>query len=52
MLKAAAQLGYLDESRVVFESLIAIKRAGAKYIITYYAKELLQRAKEWKIQLR
>lgn len=52
MLKAAAQLGYLDESRVVFESLIAIKRAGAKYIITYYAKELLQRANEWKIQLR
>jgi porphobilinogen synthase len=52
MLKAAAQLGYLDESRVVFESLIAIKRAGAKYIITYYAKELLQRAKEWKIQLK
>jgi porphobilinogen synthase len=43
MLKAAAKLGYLDERRVVFESLIAIKRAGARYIITYYAKEYMQR---------
>ena len=43
MLKAAAQLGYLDERRVVFESLIAIKRAGAQYIISYFAKEYQQR---------
>jgi porphobilinogen synthase len=43
MLKAAAQLGYLDEERVVYESLIAIKRAGAQYIITYYAKEYQQK---------
>lgn len=43
MLKAAAKLGYLDEQRVVYESLIAIKRAGAQYIISYYAKEYLQR---------
>lgn len=43
MLKAAAQLGYLDEQRVVYESLIAIKRAGAQYIITYYAKEYMQK---------
>ena len=43
MLKAAAKLGYLDEQRVVFESLIAIKRAGAKYIISYYDKEYMQR---------
>ena len=43
MLKAAARLGYLDEQRVVYESLIAIKRAGAQYIISYYAKEYLQR---------
>ena len=43
MLKAAAKLDYLDEQRVVFESLIAIKRAGAKYIISYYAKEYMQR---------
>ena len=43
MLKAAAKLGYLDEERVAYESLIAIKRAGAQYIITYYAKEYLQK---------
>lgn len=43
MLKAAAKLGYLDEQRIVYESLIAIKRAGAQYIISYYAKEYLQR---------
>ena len=43
MLKAAAKLGYLDEQRVVYESLIAIKRAGAHYIISYYAKEYMQR---------
>ena len=36
-------MGFLDEKRIVFESLIAIKRAGAKYIITYYAKEYMQR---------
>ncbi|MBE6312373.1 MAG: porphobilinogen synthase [Bacteroidales bacterium] len=41
MLKAAAQCGYLDERRTVYESLIAMKRAGAQYIITYYAKEYL-----------
>ena len=51
MLKAAAQLGYLDEPRVAYESLISIKRAGARYIITYYAKELLEKAGEWNIRL-
>lgn len=51
MLKAAAQLGYLDEARVVYESLISIKRAGAKYIITYYAKELLEKVDEWNVRL-
>lgn len=43
MLKAAAQAGFLDERRVAFESLIGIKRAGARYIITYYAKEYMQK---------
>uniref|UniRef100_A0AB33IQT5 Delta-aminolevulinic acid dehydratase n=1 Tax=Prevotella sp. GTC17253 TaxID=3236793 RepID=A0AB33IQT5_9BACT len=46
MLKAAAKLNYLDEPRVVFESLIAIKRAGAQYIISYYAKEYMQKWNE------
>jgi porphobilinogen synthase len=38
MLKAAAAAGWLDEKEVVMESLIAIKRAGADAILTYFAK--------------
>lgn len=37
MLKAAAQNGWIDEKAAVLESLTAMKRAGAKMIITYYA---------------
>lgn len=40
MIKAAGQLGWLDESRVMMESLTAIKRAGADLILTYFAKEV------------
>jgi len=40
MIKAAAQLGWLDDKRAMYESLIAIKRAGADIIITYAAKQL------------
>lgn len=39
MLKAAAMNGWLDERRVVMESLTAIKRAGADMILTYFAKQ-------------
>ena len=39
MLKAAAQLGWIDESRAMLESLTAIRRAGADIIITYYARD-------------
>jgi len=39
MLKAAAQNGWLDEPRAALESLLAIRRAGADMVITYYAKE-------------
>jgi porphobilinogen synthase len=39
MLKAAAQNGWLDERRVMFETLTSIRRAGADMIITYYARE-------------
>jgi porphobilinogen synthase len=42
MLEAAGRNGWLDHDRAVLESLIAIKRAGADLIITYYA-ELLTR---------
>ncbi|MBI3553720.1 MAG: porphobilinogen synthase [Elusimicrobia bacterium] len=39
MLKAAAANGWLDEKRAALESLTAIKRAGADFILTYYALE-------------
>jgi porphobilinogen synthase len=39
MLKAAAQNGWLDEQRVMFETLTSIRRAGADMIITYFARE-------------
>ena len=37
MLKAAAQNGWLDHDKVVLESLLAFKRAGANGILTYFA---------------
>ncbi len=37
MVKAASQLGWIDEKRVVMENLTSIKRAGANIIITYHA---------------
>ncbi len=40
MLKASAQLGWLDEKAIVMESLIAMKRAGADAIFTYFAKQV------------
>ncbi|MCY4615795.1 MAG: porphobilinogen synthase, partial [Chloroflexi bacterium] len=39
MLKAAAAQGWIDEERVVMETLTGIRRAGADIIITYHAKE-------------
>jgi len=39
MIKAAAQNGWLDENAVMLESLLAIKRAGADLILTYFAKQ-------------
>lgn len=39
MLKAAVERGWLDERGVVLESLTAIKRAGADFMLTYHAKE-------------
>jgi porphobilinogen synthase len=43
MIKAAAQNGWLDGDKSMFESLTAIKRAGAKIILTYFAKEFAQK---------
>jgi len=45
MLKAAAKMGWLDEMEAAKEVLTSIKRAGADFIITYYAKELAAKAK-------
>jgi porphobilinogen synthase len=39
MIKAAARAGWLDETRAMMESLLAIKRAGADMVLTYFAKD-------------
>jgi porphobilinogen synthase len=39
MIKAAAQNGWLDEKRVIMETLASIRRAGADMILTYFAKD-------------
>jgi porphobilinogen synthase len=48
MIKAAAQNGWLDERRIVLETLTSIRRAGADLILTYHAKDaadwLMERA--------
>lgn len=40
MIKAAGQNGWIDESKVMYESLLSIKRAGADMILTYFAKDM------------
>lgn len=42
MIKAAARAGWLDESRAMMESLLAIKRAGADLILSYFAKDAVR----------
>ena len=39
MIKAAVQNGWLDERKAVFECLVALRRAGADGIVTYYAAD-------------
>ena len=46
MVKAAALNGWIDERRIVTENLTAIKRAGAKIIITYHALDMARWLKE------
>lgn len=43
LLKAAAERGWIDERKAALESLLAIRRAGADMILTYYARQ----AAEW-----
>jgi porphobilinogen synthase len=42
MIKAAARNGWIDEQRVMMETLTSIKRAGADIILTYYAREAIK----------
>jgi len=39
MIKSAAAAGWLDEEKIVLETLTAIKRAGADMTLTYFAKD-------------
>jgi porphobilinogen synthase len=39
MIKAAAERGWIDEQRVMLETLLCIRRAGADLVLTYYAKD-------------
>ena len=46
MLQAAIQNGWLDGKKVILESLLAFKRAGADGILTYYAIEAAKQLKQ------
>jgi porphobilinogen synthase len=39
MIKAAAERGWIDEARVMIETLTGIRRAGADIILTYFARD-------------
>jgi porphobilinogen synthase len=50
MIEAAAEKGWIDRQRIIMESLLAFKRAGADFILTYFATEVaawLQSPKEY-----
>lgn len=46
MVKAAAEKGWIDEKRIVMETMMSFKRAGAKMIITYHALDVANWIKE------
>ncbi|MEJ5172817.1 MAG: porphobilinogen synthase [Hydrogenothermaceae bacterium] len=46
MIKAAGKLGWIDEKKVMMETLLSMKRAGADIIITYFAKEVARILKQ------
>lgn len=46
MVKAAAKNGWIDEDRIIMETMISMKRAGADLIITYFAKDVARMLKE------
>jgi porphobilinogen synthase len=41
MIKAAGLKGWIDETRIMMETLTSIKRAGADIILTYFAREAI-----------
>jgi porphobilinogen synthase len=43
MVKAASKMGWIDENKVMEELLLSIKRAGADFIISYFALEYASR---------
>ena len=49
MIKAAAAAGLVDERRVMCESAVAVFRAGADMLITYFAKELADAIRQGEI---
>src|SRR5512133_1594656 len=52
MIKAAARNGWIDEDRVIMETMISFKRAGADIILTYHAKEVAKLRKKGSFQPR
>ncbi|MCB9357746.1 MAG: porphobilinogen synthase [Calditrichaeota bacterium] len=46
MIEAAAQNGWVDRKRIILETLLSFKRAGADFVLTYYAAE----AAEWLLE--
>ena len=51
MIKAAARNGWIDEERVIMETMISFKRAGADIILTYHAKEVARMLKSGKLDV-
>ena len=49
MVKAAAQMNWVDEERIMCEMAVSAYRAGAQIYLTYYAKELAKCIEEGKI---
>lgn len=46
MIKTAAQKGYIDEKKVVLETMTSLARAGSQVLITYYSKQLAEWARQ------
>jgi porphobilinogen synthase len=46
MIKAAGKAGWIDEERVIMETMISFKRAGADLILTYHAPEVARLLKK------